>query len=264
MSAVRGPKTRTAIPEYVKRAVIARDGNKCRNCGVETEFLHWDHLFPFDLGGPNTVENIQRLCPTCNTSKGNRIQCHRCRHLTSPDKSHCSQCEAPLIQSKYSKTFKGRAERSLQKVGLVTVIGGAAALVLLVVIGVSVLLYFVHRSGSSDQAGNVNTIVNESFSAPFDKPASFKITFPNGAKNSRVVGGFKVTSGSAVNFFILSDAQFQQWSSGAAKASLFQRQQTPMAKIRQLLQTGTYYILFAAPDPNTPVTVAAELYSKYD
>ena len=50
MSGARNTKTRTAIPEYVKRAVIARDGNKCRNCGVETEFLHWDHLFPFDLG----------------------------------------------------------------------------------------------------------------------------------------------------------------------------------------------------------------------
>jgi 5-methylcytosine-specific restriction endonuclease McrA len=59
MSGTRGAKTRRAIPEYVKRAVIARDGNRCRNCGVETEFLHWDHLFPFDLGGPNTVENVE-------------------------------------------------------------------------------------------------------------------------------------------------------------------------------------------------------------
>jgi hypothetical protein len=146
---------------------------------------------------------------------------------------------------------------------LITVIGGAATLVLLFVIGLSALLYFLNRSGGSDQAGNVSMIVNESFNASFDKPASFKITFPSGAKNSRVVGGFKVTSGAAVNFFILSDAQFQQWSSGAAKASLF-HQQIPTAKIRQLLQPGTYYILFASPDPNTSVTVAAELYSKFD
>ena len=264
MSGTRGSKTRRAIPEFVKRAVIARDGNKCRNCGVETEFLHWDHLVPFDLGGPNTVENIQRLCPTCNTSKGNRIQCHRCRHLTSPDKSHCPQCEAPLIQSKYSKTLKGRVDRSLKKVGLITVIGGSATLMLLLVIGVSALLYFIHRRGSSDQARSVSTIVNESFNAPFDKPVSFKITFPNGARNARVVGGFKVTSGTAVNFFIVNDSQFQQWSTGGAKESLFQRQQTPTAKIRQLLGPGTYYILFASPDPNTPITVAAELYSKYD
>lgn len=264
MSGARRPKTRTAIPEYVKRAVIARDGSKCRNCGIETEFLHWDHLFPFDLGGPNTVDNIQRLCPTCNTSKGNRIQCHRCRHLTSPDKSHCSQCEVPLIQSKYSKTLKGRVERSLQKVGLITVVGGVATLILIVVIGVSALLYFINSSGSSDQARNVSTVVNASFNAPFDKPARFKITFPIGARNARVVGGFKVTSGTAVNLFIVSEAQFQQWAGGSARTSLFQRQQTPTAKIRQLLEPGTYYIVFASPDPNTPVTVAAEFYSKYD
>lgn len=263
MSGTRGSKTRRAIPEFVKRAVIARDGNKCRNCGVETEFLHWDHLFPFNLGGPNTVENIQRLCPTCNTSKGNRIQCHRCRHLTSPDKSRCPQCEAPLIQSKYSRTFKGRVERSLQKVGLITVIGGAATLLLLLVTGVSVVLYLFSRSGSSDQARSVNLIVNDSFNAPFDKPASFKVTFPSGARNSRVVGGFKVTSGPTVNFFIVSESQFQQWSTEVPKSSLFQRQ-TATTKVRQLLGPGTYYIVFASPDPNTPVTVAAELYSKYD
>lgn len=204
------------------------------------------------------------FAPRVIPPKETEFQCHRCRHLTSPDKSHCPQCEAPLIQSKYSKTLKGRVEHSLQKVGLITVIGGSATLILLLVIGVSVLLYFINRSGSSDQARTVNTIVNESFNVTFDKPASFKITVPSGARNSRVVGGVKVTSGVAVNFFIISDSQFQQWSAGAQKTSLFQRQQTPTAKIRQLLGPGTYYILFASPDPNTPVTVAAELYSKYD
>ena len=264
MSAVRTSRGRTSIPEYIKRAVKARDGNKCRNCGVVTEFLHWDHLYPFDLGGPNTIENIQRLCPTCNTSKGNRIQCHRCRHLTSPDKSHCPQCEAPLIQSKYSKTLKGRAERSLQKVGLVTVIGGAATLIVAVLVGVLLLVYFINRSGGADQAASVNTIVNDSFTTSFDKPVSFKIGFPNGAKNARVVGGFKVTSGAAVNFYIVSDVQFQQWSSGTGRASLMQRPQAAFGKIRQLLQPGTYYLLFASPDPNSTVTVAAEFYSKFD
>jgi len=159
--------------------------------------------------------------------------------------------------------LKGRAERSLQKVGLITVIGGAGALIVVLVVGVTVLLYFINRSSGAD-AGNVNTVVNESFNASFDKPASFKITFPSGAKNARVVGGFRVTSGAAVNFFIVSDAQFQQWSSSTAKASLFQRQQIPTLKIRQLLQPGTYYLLFTSPDPNSSVTVAAELYSKFD
>ena len=143
-------------------------------------------------------------------------------------------------------------------------IGGTGALVIVLIVGVSLLLYFIHRSGTTDAAGNVNTIVNESFNASFDKPVSFKITFPSGAKNSRVVGGFKVTSGAAVNFFIVSDAQFQQWSNSTARPALFQRQQMATLKVRQLLQPGTYYILFTSSDSNTSVTVAAELYSKFD
>src|SRR6266404_1264228 len=229
MTQSRTAKARSGIPEYVKRAVIARDGNKCRNCGVTTEFIHFDHLYPHDLGGPTTVENIQILCPKCNTSKGNKIQCRRCNHWMSPDKSRCSQCETPLMGSKYSRTLKGRLEHLFQRVGLVAVIGGAVTLVLVFLVSLLLLVYFVHRNGSSDQAGTVSTIVNESFNASFDKPASFKIIVPDGAKNSRVVGGFKVTSGSAVNFYIVSDAQYQQWSIGEAKPSVAQRQQAPSA-----------------------------------
>jgi len=66
MSESRTAKARS-IPGHVKRAVKARDGNKCRICGVTTEFIHFDHLYPHDLGGPTTVENIQILCPTAET-----------------------------------------------------------------------------------------------------------------------------------------------------------------------------------------------------
>lgn len=31
---------------------------------------HLDHIMPLALGGSNTDENVQLLCPTCNTSKG--------------------------------------------------------------------------------------------------------------------------------------------------------------------------------------------------
>lgn len=264
MSQSRTAKARGGIPEYVKRAVIARDGDKCKNCGVKTEFLHFDHLYPHDLGGPTTVENIQRLCLTCNTSKGNKIQCRRCNHWMPPDKSRCSQCETPLLGSKYSQTLKGRLERLFQRVGLVAVIGGAIAALLIFVTSVLLLVYFVNRNGSSDQAGSVNTIVNQSFNASYGQPAKFKVIIPPGAKNSRVVGGFKVTSGTSVSFYVISEGQLGQWSSGSAKPALAQREQTTSAKIRQVLPPGTYYLLFTSPDPNTPATVSAEFYSKYD
>jgi 5-methylcytosine-specific restriction endonuclease McrA len=71
MSGARGPKTRTAISEYVKRAVVAYDGNKCSNCGVQ--FLYWGHLFPFDLDGSNSIESTEPLCPSCSTSKWKKL-----------------------------------------------------------------------------------------------------------------------------------------------------------------------------------------------
>lgn len=135
------------IPEHIKRAVNARDRHTCQNCGVRTEFIHYDHKFPFDLGGPTTVENIQSLCPKCNTSKGNKIQCSHCRHWMSPDNSKCPQCGTKFPYSKRSQTLAGKLELLSEKVGRVVLIGGAA-LVLILFLSCSVYLYR-HISGSS-------------------------------------------------------------------------------------------------------------------
>jgi hypothetical protein len=258
-------KGRSKPPLHIQRAVIARDGDRCRNCGVATEFYHWDHLLPVDLGGPTTAENIQILSPKCNISKGNKIQCGNCRHWMTPDKSRCTQCETPLFKTKYSKTFKGRLERLFQKVGIATVIG-AAVIALLIFLGGSglVAFYFLSSNADSDQAATVNTIVNKSFTAAFVPPVSFKVTVPNDAKNARIVGGFKATAGTTVSFYIVSERQFAQWAASTAKPALLRREQTDSARIRQPLQPGIYYLLFSSPDIYSTVNVAAEFYSKYD
>lgn len=183
----------------------------------------------------------------------------------TPDKSRCSQCETPLLYTKYSKTFRGRLERLVQKVGTVTVIGVAGlALLLFLAGGLFLAFYIVGNRADADGATTVNTVVNDSFTALSEKPASFKVVIPRGARNSRIVGGFKVTSGSVVNFYIVGEDRFAEWSSGAMKAALTQREQTNSNKIRQSLQPGTYYLLFANPDPAKEVKVAAEFYAKYD
>lgn len=265
MSQPRITKPRRAIPKHIQRTVAARDGDKCRRCGVVTEFLQWDHLVPHDLGGPTTEDNIQRLCPTCNTSKGNKIQCRKCGHWMTPDKSRCSQCETPLLHTKYSKTLKGRLERLFQKVGIATVIAAVGfALLLFVIAGGFLAYYLVSDSTRSDGATNVSTIVNESVTASPDKPVAFKVVIPQGARNSRVVGGFKVTSGNMVNFYIVGEKEFSSGTVAMTSGAIARKEQINSTKIRQLLRPGTYYLLFASPDPFTSVIVAAEFYSKYD
>ena len=60
------------IPKSVKDAVWRRDGGKCTTCGSQ-EFLEFDHIIPFSLGGSNTYRNVQLLCQTCNRKKSARI-----------------------------------------------------------------------------------------------------------------------------------------------------------------------------------------------
>jgi Zn finger protein HypA/HybF involved in hydrogenase expression len=255
MTKARTQKPSRSIPEHIKRAVNARDRFICQNCSVHTEFIHYDHKFPFDLGGPTTVENIQSLCPKCNTSKGNKIQCHHCRHWMSPDNTKCPQCGTKFPYSKRSQTLAGRLELLSEKVGRVVLIGGAA----LVLIGfLSCGVYLYRHLGSnpqaSEQSANAQTIVNTSFDVTNDKPANFEIIVPASAKNARVVGGYKVTAGSSVNCYVLDGAQRQQ----AAKES------SASARLRVPLAPGTYYLQFVPALSNTSSKVAAEFYLKFD
>ena len=127
-----------------------------------------------------------------------------------------------------------------------------------------IAVYVLIPKANSDQAATVNTIVNDSFSVSTGQPKSFKIIVPKGARNSRVVGAFKAPSGTTVDFYIVSEDQFGQWSTGAARPAIVRREDAASAKIRQPLVSGTYYLLFASSDANNAVTVAAEFYLKYD
>jgi 5-methylcytosine-specific restriction endonuclease McrA len=70
-------RTRVPIPKEIKRQVWARDGGRCRNCGITNddsmlrygEYLHFDHIIPFSKNGADTVSNLQLLCGPCNRAK---------------------------------------------------------------------------------------------------------------------------------------------------------------------------------------------------
>ena len=64
------------VPAKVREEVFARDGNACLKCGA-LEGLSIDHIQPLGSGGDNSTNNLQTLCTSCNSSKGNTTKDYR-------------------------------------------------------------------------------------------------------------------------------------------------------------------------------------------
>ena len=62
---------KVVISEKLRWRVFARDGYACKACG-SGEMLRADHVIPESKGGPTEFDNLQTLCHTCNSRKGNR------------------------------------------------------------------------------------------------------------------------------------------------------------------------------------------------
>lgn len=60
------------IPQDVKIAVWQRDGGACVQCKA-IEYLEFDHIIPFSLGGGSSFDNVQVLCRRCNLAKSDRL-----------------------------------------------------------------------------------------------------------------------------------------------------------------------------------------------
>lgn len=52
-----------------KAAVFERDGWACVMCG-SGEQLTLDHIVPLSQGGGNKLSNLQTMCESCNSAKG--------------------------------------------------------------------------------------------------------------------------------------------------------------------------------------------------
>ena len=46
-------------------------GDVCAYCGA-TGPLHWEHIVPVSVGGPDNIDNMVRACAPCNLTKGAR------------------------------------------------------------------------------------------------------------------------------------------------------------------------------------------------
>src|SRR4051812_22046388 len=61
-------RTRAALN---RRAVFARDANKCQYCGAGAENI--DHVVPRSRGGLHVWENVVAACRACNTRKEDKL-----------------------------------------------------------------------------------------------------------------------------------------------------------------------------------------------
>ncbi len=66
-------RNRLQIPKTIRKRVYERDGHQCVKCGAK-EALTLDHIIPWSRGGEDTVENLQTMCQSCNSRKGNRME----------------------------------------------------------------------------------------------------------------------------------------------------------------------------------------------
>lgn len=46
-------------------------GDVCAYCGA-SGVLHWEHIIPVSVGGPDNIDNMVRACAHCNLTKGAR------------------------------------------------------------------------------------------------------------------------------------------------------------------------------------------------
>lgn len=73
------------MPVKLRAAIIERDGQRCRYCGMygtdthgaDGEPWHIDHIWPLALGGKTKPGNLALSCQPCNLQKGDRLKLPR-------------------------------------------------------------------------------------------------------------------------------------------------------------------------------------------
>jgi hypothetical protein len=66
-------KHRKALPKEILNKLLHKYNFKCVLCGSK-EKLSIDHIKPVSKGGTNDFSNLQILCKSCNSKKGNKWQ----------------------------------------------------------------------------------------------------------------------------------------------------------------------------------------------
>lgn len=91
---------RFATPKQ-RRALWRAANGKCANCGCDLPSnFHCDHIVPWSASGTTNVHQMQALCPTCNTRKGNlMLRTHQQEALEYANDARCGVSVKRILAS---------------------------------------------------------------------------------------------------------------------------------------------------------------------
>lgn len=192
-------------------------------------------------------------------------------HQRSGAPREVNQIPAEAVEHAYTylEFPKHGLPRIVKTAGLLLI---SAAIIALWVFALSQYTFFSNRiaahnvAAPHEQAKQDFRIVNDFVNVAQSRPVIWDIVVPSGVPNARITGGYKVTEGSNVNFFIFNDTQYRRWLGGEKPANaLAKHERSTSVRVNQRLSPGLYHLVFlAGQKPETTVTVAAELYLTYD
>lgn len=88
-----------------RERILERDNYSCQHCGAKSH-LSIDHILPVSRGGTSEDENLQVLCMSCNTSKGNKLK-GETRQVKKNNKSgHVQEFGSNSIQGRINVKLK--------------------------------------------------------------------------------------------------------------------------------------------------------------
>lgn len=97
------------IPGSMRYTVLKNAKNRCELCGIhkDEKALDVDHIVPINKGGPNVIENMQALCYTCNSQKGDRdsTDFRLWKDMYQNREKSCIFCKQDKIEMKNTLAF---------------------------------------------------------------------------------------------------------------------------------------------------------------
>jgi hypothetical protein len=110
-------------------------------------------------------------------------------------------------------------------------------------------------------------VMDETFTLEPGAHRAVKFTIPGEYPSARVAGGFRVTTGSYVDFYMMSEDQYDRYAGGGPPdvTSVVYRERQWNARVGERLSAGTYYLVFDNWQGEAAAqTVAAEFFVVFD